>query len=159
MTERYQYNQSGQRVEQKREYRGFSDSTGGWLRYDDGGRLIRAGDTSFYYDKRGALAERCDRQGITTYSYGKDTMPDKIVLPSREEIRYEYDKSNPICPARRFKNGTLTAEFAWFDPLRLAAYKDLDNLLEYAFMYDDVGILNKIRIDAFRPEKQKPGAG
>ena len=158
-TESYQYNQSGQRVEQTREYRGFSDASSGMLRYDDEGRLSKAGDTSFYYDKHGALSERCDCQGITKYSYGKDTMPDKVILPSRAEIRYEYDKQNPTGPARRFRNNTLTAEFAWSNPVCLKTYRDHDNLLEYTFLYDDSGILNKIRIDMLKPEKQKNGAG
>ena len=159
VTESYQYNQSGQRVEHKRDYRGFSDSTRGMLLYDEAGRLIRAGDTTFYYDKRGALTERSDNQGVTKYFYGKDTMLDRVILPSKKEIRYAYGASNPIGPARRFRNDTVTAEFVWFDPLRLAAYKDHETLLEYTFSYNDFGILDKVRIDAFRPKSQKPKPG
>ena len=156
VTESYEYDQAGRRVEHRREYRGFSDSTAGRLLYDESGRLLRAGDTTFSYDRRGALAERRDREGVTRYSYGGDTMPDSVILPSGKEIRYEYDASNPIGPARRFKNGVLTTEFAWLDPLRLAAYKDHDSLLEYIFLYDDAGIVNKVRLAAFKPKSHTP---
>ena len=46
------------------------------------------------------------------------TLLDGVILPSGIEISYEYDepsesfyyvKENPIQPARRFKNGILTA--------------------------------------------------
>ena len=152
LAESYQYNQSGQRVEQRRECQGFSGSANGMLLYDGGGRLLRAGDVTFAYDKRGALAERRDREGVTRFCYNGDTMPDKVALPDGTEIRYEYDKSNPIGPARRFAGGVLTAELAWSDPLRLAAYRDYGTLLEYSFAYTDAGIVDKARIAAFRPE-------
>jgi YD repeat-containing protein len=53
--EGYKYNQAGQRIEQRRAYRGFSGSTAGFLYYDAQGKIAKAGDTSFYYDKRGSL--------------------------------------------------------------------------------------------------------
>ena len=156
VTESYEYNQPGRRVECKREYRGFSDSVAGRLLYDESGRLFRAGDTTFSYDKRGALAERRDRQGIARYAYGKDTMPDSVILPCGKEIRYEYEASNPIGPARRFRSGALSAELTWSNPLQLAAYKDHDTLLDYTFLYDNAGILNKIRIVPFKAKSRGP---
>ncbi len=83
-------------------------------------------------------------------------MPDTISLPSGMEIRYEYDSSNPINPARRFRDDDLTTEFIWADPLRLAAYKDHDNELEYMFFYDRDGILTGIRLDRFQPPRPEP---
>lgn len=34
-------------------------------------------------------------------------MLDKVVLPSKTEIRYEYDNANPTLPARRSRNVPL----------------------------------------------------
>ncbi len=157
VTENYRYDPSGRRREQKREYQGFSDSTGGRLQYDQAGRLIRAGSTAFTYDARGALKERYNNEGVTKYTYGKDIRLETVLLPSGRDIHYEYEKANPLSPARRFRSGALTAEFLWSDPLRLAAYRDHDSLLEYTFTYTDDGILHKVRIGTFKPEKPKYG--
>jgi len=157
-TESYQYNQLGQRSRQRtdrvREYHEFPSSTNGELYYDEEGQLIHAGETSFKYDEWGALSERRDNWGITKYFYGDDTMLDTVTLPSGIEISYEYDESNPIGPARRFKNGIMTAELVWENPLRLSAYRDHEYLLDYSFAYADNGHLDMIRLTPFLPEKQ-----
>ena len=156
-TEEYHYNQNGQRIEQRREYQGFSDGTRGRLLYDEKGKLLKAGDTTFAYDSHGALSERRDGQGITKYSYGKDTMLDRVTLTDGKHIRYEYAKSNPTGPARRFREDFLTAEFAWKDPTRLSAYRDHDTRLDHAFTYDASGILDRIRITPFTGSPEETG--
>lgn len=151
LEEEYCYNQAGQRIEQRREYNGAGSATEGRLGYDEAGHLTRAGETSFEYDRNGALSERCDCQGVTRYFYGKDTMLDRVILPGGEEIRYEYSKANPLAPARRFKNGELTSEYVWLDPLRLAAYLDHEHDLEYRFRYDAEGRADRVRVAPLAP--------
>ena len=156
-TEEYQYNQDGQRIDQHREYRGFSDGTRGRLLYDEQGRLVKAGDTTFSHDSRGALSERRDGQGITRYFYGKDTMLDRVILTDGKKIRYEYGKSNHTGPARRFREDFLTAEYAWADATRLSAYRDHDARLDYVFTYDATGILDRIRVTPFTGGPEEKG--
>ncbi len=148
--EKYVYNPSGQRVEQLRAKAFFSNPADGPLYYDDKGMLERAGETIFHYDGKGALAQRSNRQGAAKYFYNGDTMLDKVVLSSGEEISYRYDKANPICPSARFMNGNLATEFAWLDPLRLSACRDHICGLEYSFSYDSSGLLNRVRIGVFK---------
>ncbi len=144
--EGYKYNPAGQRIERRGAYRGFSDGAAGPLRYEESGRLARAGDASFQYDKGGALAERIDSRGATRFFYGQDTLLDKVILPTGAEIRYEYDKANPPGPVRRIRNGHPAAEYVWLNALQLAVYLDMDQGLEYAFSYDASGVLERVRI-------------
>ena len=44
--------------------------TGGMLHHDGAGCLLRSGDTAFYCDKRGALAERYDCRGASDIIQG-----------------------------------------------------------------------------------------
>ena len=120
--------------------------------YDDRGRLAKAGETSYCYDKKGALSERCDSRGISKFFYGADTMLDKAVLPSGVEIRYEYDRANPTGPARRFRNGILVTELGWHDPVRLAFYRNYANMVEYSFGYASSGQLQKIGLKPIKGE-------
>ena len=116
---------------------------------------VPAPEVSFTYDSRGALAARRDSGGVTRFVYGQDTRLDKILLPSGVEISYAYSAANPLGPARRYKNGVLTAEFTWSSPLRLAACRDHEHLLEYTFAYADSGTLSKVRLAAFKPAQAK----
>jgi RHS repeat-associated protein len=92
------------------------------------------------------LAERCDGQGISKFSYGKDTLLDKVTLSSGALVRYEYDEKYRIVPAKRFRSDCLTAEYLWLDALRLSRYLDHDHQLEYTFRYDESGLLDRVRI-------------
>ena len=153
--EQYEYNAKGQRCSQTRRYRSASDRTEGRLAYDGNGRLIEAGDTAFYYDRHGALSERCDYGGTTTYAYNGDTMPDKIVLPSNLRLSYEYDPEQCFSPILRFRNSTLTADMAW-DGLLLRVYRDYDTKLRYDFTYTEAGVLHAVRLSFFKPDENGP---
>ena len=148
--EQYAYNKQGQRIEQRRMHGGAVGQTEGHVRYNEKGRLTKAGDTSYYYDKGGALCEQCDCRGITKYFYGKDTMLDKVLLPSGVEIRYEYDRNIPTGPTRKFKCGVLRAEYEWHDAVRLARFRDHVTALEYTFYYSTTGMLERIRLAPFQ---------
>ncbi len=158
LEERYQYNEAGQRIQQWRREAGVCDFTAGGLHYDKAGRLTGAGSVYFSYDQKGALSERRGGREVFRFSYGGNTMLDKVVLPSGEVLRYEYDKANPIGPARRFRNKNLAAEYVWRDPLRLAVYRDYEDQLEYTFWHDKSGLLDRVRILA-APEQSKPVSG
>jgi RHS repeat-associated protein len=161
VVEKYKYNQAGQRVEQQRKDQasGLGSGSGidGSLYYDKQGKLAKAGETAFEYAGKN-LEVRWDCQGLTRFYYGKDTLLDKVELPSGAAIRYEYDKTHCIVPARRFKNGRLLAEYVWQDAFHLAGYLDQVQQLEYTFLYDAEGILDKVRIGLLPQHKiWKPG--
>ena len=65
-----------------REYRDFS--------YDGEGRLVAAGEHAFGWTTKGSLKSLKDTKETTTYSYGKDTRLDRIVLPDGTRIEYRY---------------------------------------------------------------------
>ena len=160
LVEEYAYNPAGQRIWQRREYdapEGIHGLPGAAplvaLDYDPQGRLVRAGDTVFAYDRKGALAARRNAQGLTRFQYGEDTILDRAVLPSGQEIRYEYGSESPICPARRFKNGVLATAYRWRDMLWLSHCLDYERGLAYAFEYDQRKALHKVRVEAMAPEE------
>ena len=150
--ERYAYDRDGRRIESRREPGIGIDLARGRLDYDSRGRLVRAGDVTFDYDGRGALSERRDREGVTRFVYNGDTMPDEILPPDGRKIRYEYAKTNPIGPAKRFRNDLLTSEYQWLDPLRLAVFRDHDSGLEQRFFYDEKGALDRLRLTLLKPD-------
>ena len=157
-TEHYEYDRQGRRVDCQRD--SLCDLARGRLEYDDRGRLVRAGGATFGYDGRGALSERRDREGVTRYFYNGDTMPDEVILPDGTKIRYEYAKDNPVGPARRFRNGLLTGEFRWLDPLHLGAFRDHDAGLEQTFVHDRDGALDRIRLTPLKESgKNRDTAG
>ncbi|MCL1939952.1 MAG: RHS repeat-associated core domain-containing protein [Desulfovibrionaceae bacterium] len=146
LVEEYAYNELGQRVRAQREYRGCYDRGKGRLEYDKQGKLFKAGEYSFSYNKQGALAERRDRWDTTRFSYGKDTLLDKVHLSYGGKIWYEYDPVHRIVPAKRFRNELLVAEYVWRNALQLAAYLDHEHQLEYTFLYDTNDVLDRVRI-------------
>lgn len=81
------------------------------------------------------------------------------MLHGGEEVRYEYDKANPLGPARRFKNGALTSEYVWLDPLRPAAYLDHEHELEYRFCYDAKGRADRVRVAPLASGKAEASSG
>ncbi len=84
---------------------------------------------------------------------------DRVILPSREEIRYECDGENPIGPARKFRNGKLVAEYLWLDALRLSGCLDHERQLEYAFSYGKSGGMpDRVRVTPLRSPGWRTGA-
>jgi RHS repeat-associated protein len=158
LVEEYTYNQIGQRILTKREYRGCYDRSKGHLEYDSQGKLIKAGDYSFTYNKHGALAQCRDRWDTTKFSYGNDTLLDKVHLSYGGKVWYEYDPVHRIVPAKRFRNEYLVAEYVWRDALRLSKYLDHEHCLEYTFIYDKNEILDRMRIvrKPYRELKPRP---
>ncbi len=152
--ERYYYNREGQRIFYACAYRTMSEiQTAGDLKYDGAGRLTVAGRTAYAYDERGALRERSNSQGVTRFFYNGDTALDSVILPSGDEIRYEYAPDSPINLVRRFKNGVLTGEYEWESPVRLGKFVNWEDNLVCEFFYadeDEGGALAKIRLS--RPE-------
>ena len=143
--ETYYYNTAGQRIQAHR-----AQITGnvcsGLMLYDYQGRLIRTGETSFFYNRNGALSRQSDTFGVTSYAYGKDTLLDEAAGTRFGQIRYEYDTRHGVVPARRFRNAYLITEYSWHDPLRLSHYLDHELLLDYKFFYDESGRLDWVRI-------------
>ncbi len=150
LEEEYHYNAKGQRIRQTRHYERYSDSNGGALAYDAQGRLLQAEETTYVYDANGSLAERRDRNGVTRFVYNGDTMLDMVILPSQEEIRYQYDTRYPSAPARRFKNKELVTEYTWLTATRLANYRDYEHQVAYAFTYNDSACVHSVRITPIR---------
>ena len=146
LVEVYRYNAQGQRTTQRCFNGGSSADVMREYSYDAAGRLVQAGRASFSYDRNGALSQRHDDAGSTFFRYDGDTRLDKVLLPDGGEIRYEYYQANPLNPSRRFKSGRLTHQYAWRDPLRLAACLDHDAGLEYQFTYDQEGRLDRLRL-------------
>ncbi|MCL1939889.1 MAG: RHS repeat-associated core domain-containing protein [Desulfovibrionaceae bacterium] len=155
LVEEYAYNELGQRIRTQGQYR---DCGMGNLEYDKQGKLIKAGDYSFTYDAQGALAERHIRGNTTKFSYGNDTLLDKVRL-SYGGLQYEYDPKHRIVPAKRFRNEHLVAEYVWLDALRLSKYLDHEHCLEYTFLYDKNDVLDRVRIvrKPYRELKPLPG--
>jgi len=158
LVEEYTYNEIGQRVHTKREYSGCRDCGTGQLEYDKQGKLIKAGKLSFTYNKHGALAERREKSYTTKFSYGDDTLLDKVHFSSGGKLWYEYDPKHRIVPAKRFRNEHLVAEYQWLDALRLSKYLDHEHCLEYTFLYDKNEILDRVRIvrKPYRELKPRP---
>jgi RHS repeat-associated protein len=102
---RYAYDPSGQLVEEKSgegEAVKYGYGAGGnrasyqrngqttKYRYDEGDRLLSAGNETFAYDANGNLIERKSTQGVTRYEYDVEDQLVKVVLPDRSEISYGY---------------------------------------------------------------------
>ena len=146
IVEIYRYNAKGQRTMHRCLCGGLDAAVAREYEYDHAGRLVQAGELSFAYDRSGALCQRRDHGGSTFFRYDGDTRLDGVTLPDGGEIRYEYDQATPINPVRRFKNGRLTHQYAWRDPLRLYACLDHDAGVEYQFTYDAEGRLDRLRL-------------
>ena len=58
--------------------------------YDQGDRLVRAGQASFQYDANGNLIERHGRQGVTRYQYDAVNRMVKVVKPDGSEVSFGY---------------------------------------------------------------------
>lgn len=144
--ERYWYDNSGRRSRQERLPSLHTNLTDGRLFYDTRGRLEQAGDVHFAYDATGALTLRANRFGVTRFTYGGDTMPDTVMFPSGETLRYIYAQSTPFVPVVRLCNNALRTELFWHDPFRLAAWLDYEVELAYAFTYDASGRLDRVRL-------------
>ena len=147
LQETYHYNHQGQRIWQCCIYPtwcpyGLEEA----LEYNEQGQLEKMGNLVYSYDENGALRKRRNAFETTKFFYGNDTLLDKVVLSTGDVVRYEYDASNPIGPARRWRNDNLICEYRWLDELRLAACIDHDHHLEYSFLYNDDGLLDRSRI-------------
>ena len=147
LQEAYHYNHQGQRVWQCRIYpewcrHGLEEA----LRYNKQGQLEKVDSLMYAYDQNGALRERRSPFAATKFFYGNDTLLDKVVLPTGDVLRYEYDASNPLGPAKRWRNDNLSCEYKWLDELRLASCIDHDHHLEYSFLYNNDGLLDRMRI-------------
>lgn len=144
----YQYNQQGQRIAAHSPANPYS----GQLGYDKQGRLIRAADALFTYTSKGALSSKRDKQGLTRYFYGKDTLLDKVILPNGKDIIYEYHKSNPLVPCLKRKGDAIVAEYEWNGPLCLKLYRDYECQLDYRFTSNEQGYVDSIHISPIRDD-------
>ncbi len=157
LTEAYEYNAEGQRIRQ------FSahNSQNLRLKYNSQGQLVRMGDTIFSYDEYGALArkiyspEHNPKHEETRFFYNGGTRLDRVMLPSGDEISYEYGRGEQLQaqnPLRKFKNGKLVMEYEWQDPFRLARCFDLEREVEFHFRYGGRLCPEAVRITAHRPK-------
>ena len=64
--ESYRYNSAGQRILHTCGHNGLREGER-QFRYDSAGRLAQAGRAKFYYDRSGALGQRCDDNGTTFF--------------------------------------------------------------------------------------------
>ncbi|MDL2210781.1 hypothetical protein LJC26_08265, partial [Desulfovibrio sp. OttesenSCG-928-O18] len=147
--ERYEYNESGQRV------RSVTGQETRSYHYDDAGRLERAGEARYAYDASGNLARKTEGRDTTVYTY-EDTRLARVDLPDGSRITYTYPPDSP-CPMRRYRNGTLTAEYEWNDLERLASCVDHEQGLVFSFVYDDRGALSLMRLTGRVPEPALAG--
>ena len=151
LLEAYRYNSSGQRILHTCGHDGLREFER-QFRYDSAGRLAQAGRAKFYYDRSGALGQRCDDNGTTFFEYSHDgARLEKASRPDGWEIRYRYGVFNGQ-PSRRLKNGNVTHEYRWLDGTRLDKCLDHASKLEYRFFYDAAGKLDRLRLSVM-PER------
>ncbi len=155
--ESYRYNASGQRILQVCLHGGLRQNERQY-RYNGNGALSQAGRTEFYYDRNGALGQRCDTGGSTFFEYGNGSRLDKVHRRDGWEIRYEYGPLAPQ-PIRRFRSGRLTHEYHWLDDSRLSACRDHNKDIEYQFIYDADGKLDRLRLVNLRQIDPQANAG
>ena len=150
VVEVYAYNRNGQRIYQNRNAPLRVKETDGNLLYNREGHLIAAGEYRYAYNEYGALAGRSMPRGTRYFSYGDDTMLESCRFGNGERITFEYDPETRINPVRRSRNGNLTTEYRWKNPLQLAFCRDHEQNLDFEFFYRDTGMLDRVRLTPHR---------
>lgn len=150
IAETYKYSASGQRVRSKVWYEGCpSASTSAMEKsrysYNDKGQLESDGQNRYAYDKYGSVSSIMGRQGLRL-AYSGSTLLRKAVLNDGCELRYTYT-GPALC--KRYRHNDITGEYRWNDQARLVGFRDHELRLEYDYVYDADGILNKIVIRPF----------
>ncbi len=112
----YGYDDNGNRTSRSTS---VSSETGS---YDDQDRLLAYGAATFTYTPNGELATKNDASGTTAYNIDEMGNLLSVTLPAGTEIDYLIDGQN-----RRIAKtvaGTMTRQWIWSGPLRIAAELD-----------------------------------
>ena len=129
--ERYIYNEKGQRVLERCQWRGGERH----FAYSPAGELVQAGDTRYFYTGNGSLAVK-DENGVRTeYFYGPDSRLDSVHLPDGTVLNYKYGHS--LGPVAKYCNDVLVAHYEWASPTQLASYTDHVRGVQYSFAYGE----------------------
>jgi len=123
----YGYDDNGNRTSRSA---GASSESGS---YDAQDRLLTYGATTFTYTANGELATKTDSSGTTAYNIDEMGNLLSVTLPAGTEIDYLVDGQN-----RRIAKtvaGTMTRQWIWSGPLRIAAEFDGSGALISRFVY------------------------
>ncbi len=123
----YGYDDNGNRTSRSTS---ASSETGS---YDDQDRLLAYGAATFTYTSNGELATKTDASGTTAYNIDEMGNLLSVTLPAGTEIDYLIDGQN-----RRIAKtvaGTMTRQWIWSGPLRIAAELDGTGALVSRFVY------------------------
>jgi RHS repeat-associated protein len=123
----YGYDDDGNRTSRSA---GAASETGS---YDAQDRLLAYGAATFTYTPNGELATKIDTSGTTTYNIDEMGNLLSVTLPAGTEIDYLVDGQNRRIAKK--VSGTMTRQWVWSGPLRIAAELDGSGALVSRFVY------------------------